>query len=399
MSMSFAESQVSASERDRGKPAIDDPLSILLLARSLETGGAERQLVELARGLRTRGHSVTVAAFYKRGPLVAELESASIPLIDLRKRGRWDVIGFFWRARKLLRKMRPDVLYSFLGGANVIAALVARAVPKTRLVWSVRSADVDLSKYDWLHTTIYLVERAISGAPDLIIANSNKGMDYAIAQGFPAFKFAIVPNGIDVARFSADPQIRSVQRASWGVADEQIAIGTLARLDPMKDHVTFLHAAALAARQRSDLRFLCIGDGAEEARLKSLVVELDITDRVTFTGQADASAALNALDIACSSSITEGFPNAIAEAMACGLPCVVTDVGDSAFIVGDNGVVVPRSDPKALAAALLDQASRLVSHDAARARARIVGNFSVDAMIDRTAGLLQNLSRHNGRRN
>jgi glycosyltransferase involved in cell wall biosynthesis len=377
---------------ERGNPSgINGPLSVLLLIRSLEMGGAERQLVELARGMQRRGHRVTVAAFYKRGPLLAELETAGIPVTDLAKRGRWDVAGFLLRARKAVAQTRPDVVYSFLGGANLVATAATASMRSTRLVWSIRASRVDLSKYDWLHKASYRIERLLSNAPDLIIANSAAGRDFAARQGFPPSKIQVIHNGIDVERFRPDPRLRQSQRRSWELAATQIAVGVLGRLDPMKDQANFLRAAAVALQEAPSLHFLCIGDGPDRDTLEALAASLGIARQATFTGIADSVAALNALDIACSSSSTEGFPNAVAEAMACGLPCIVTDVGDSAVIVGDFGVVVPPRDPAALGAAIVACASELHAHSVAEPRRRILDNFGLDSMVDRTIALLKSL--------
>jgi glycosyltransferase involved in cell wall biosynthesis len=371
------------------------PLSVLLLIRSLEMGGAERQLVELARGMQFRGHRVTVAAFYKRGPLLAELDEARVRVVDLAKRGRWDVAGFLLRTRKAIAKARPDVVYSFLGGANLVATAATATMRSTRLVWSIRASRVDLSKYGWLHKASYRIERLLSNAPDLIIANSNAGREFAASQGFPADKIEVVHNGIDADRFRPDLRLRKEQRGKWKLDEHDIAIGVLARLDPMKGHETFLTAAAEVSRQLAEAKFFCIGEGSELARLRGLADQLGIAARTRFVGRTDDSrSALNGLDIYCSPSyFGEGFSNAIAEAMACGVPCVVTDVGDAALIVGETGLVVPRSDANTLAVGLIEQANGLASYDGLRSRVRIVENFSVDAMVDRTLDVMQRLSR------
>jgi glycosyltransferase involved in cell wall biosynthesis len=371
-------------------------LSIFLLIRSLNVGGSERQLVHLALGLQRRGHRVTVGVFYSGGLLELELEKAGVPVVDLAKHGRWDLPGFLVRARRAIISARPDVLYSFLGSANLIAAAVRLTARVPQLVWSIRSSDVDLSKYGRLERTSFALECRLSSAADLIISNSNAGLESAAANGFRRDKIAVVPNGIDTGRFRPDRALRAEQRRRWGLLENQLAVGVLARLDPMKGHDVFLHAAANMAQDRPELRFLCIGEGSEETRLKALAAELGVADRMLFTGlSTDPAAALNALDIYCSPSIFgEGFSNSIAEAMACGLPCVVTDVGDSARIVGDTGRVVPKSDPEALAAAVMDEIGKLGAHRSATARARIVERFSVDAMIDRTLTLLIKADDH-----
>jgi glycosyltransferase involved in cell wall biosynthesis len=374
-------------------PQSKRPLSVFLLVRSLESGGAERQLVELARGLHERGHAVTIATFYRRGPLIAEVERAGISVVDLEKRGRWEIWRFLFRARKALRRADADVLYSFLGGANVFAAAMRTVASQTKLVWSIRSSDVDLSMYDRLQRLSYRIERLLSATPDLIIANSYSGRDYAVACGFPRNRIEVVANGIDTDRFRPDPILRRKQRLEWGLSNDRIVVGVLARLDPMKGQGDFLNAAVQVAKVCPAIRFVCIGEGPEERRLKRLALELGIQEHLQFTGPTrDPGASLNGLDICCSPSLFgEGFSNSIAEAMACGVPCVVTDVGDSARIVGDLGTVVPRSHPDSLANGILQAVVELpqVQHD--RVRARIVANFSVATMVQKTIGLLNQL--------
>ena len=367
------------------------PLCVFLLVRSLEVGGAERQLTALACALHARGHRVHVGVFYLRGALIKELERAGVPIVDLAKRGRWDFAGFLLRLKRALADIRPDVVYSYLGGANIFAAAARLAGADFKLAWSVRASDMDLTRYDWTHRLASRVERLLSGLPDIIIANSVAGRDYAIRNGFPGARIELASNGIDTDRFSADPALRATQRQAWQLAPQQIAVGILARLDPMKDHATFLRAAKMMAEVSPNLHFLCVGEGPEREKLVALAEKLGIAHRVSFTGEADSASALNAFDIACSTSITEGFPNAIAEAMACGKPCVVTDVGDSALIVGDHGLIVSPRDPDALARAVLRQVESLPASGHSAARQRIVDHFSLDASIERTLLLLRQI--------
>jgi glycosyltransferase involved in cell wall biosynthesis len=364
----------------------------MLLLRSLEVGGAERQATELAIGMRRRGIEVRVAVFYRRGPFIELLEHEGIEIVDLRKRGRWDLAGFFVRAAKLIRRSRADVLYSFLGGANIAAAILDLAIPRLKIVWSIRSSDVDLSRYDWTHRLGYRIERALARRPKLIIANSVAGRDFAVRHGFPDRLIRVVPNGIDIERFRPDPALRAQFRKSWSLAEDRIVIGMLARLDPMKDYPTFLRAGALVAGAREDVILACVGEGPLDESLKALAAGLGLAERVLFTGRWAAEEALNGFDLACSASITEGFPNAVAEAMACGKPCIVTDAGDSALIVGDCGSVVPVRDPEALADAIFRELGLLGAERSAAPRGRIVENFSVSRMVVRNLAILADVT-------
>jgi len=368
--------------------AADHPRSLLLLTRSLNVGGAERQLVELARGLSARGHRVAVAVFYRGGLLERELEQQGIPIIDLGKAGRWDVIGFLFRLRRELVEFRPAVVYAFLGTANIVAALVRPFCPPFRLVWSIRASNMDPRSYDWVMRLGYWIERRLSRSADLIISNSQAGRDFAAANGFPRARMVVIPNGIDTDRFRPAPAVRARMRAHWGLAPSDIAIGVLARLDPMKDHGNFIRAAAMLGGHEPRARFLCVGEGSPAiiGQLTRLAEELGLGDRLRFTGRHAAAEALPAFDICCSSSaFGEGFSNAVAEAMACGVPCVVTDVGDSAAIVGETGIVVPPGDPLRLAAGLEQMFERTDADASTASRQRIVDQFSVQAMVAATA--------------
>ena len=363
-------------------------MKILLLCQALVFGGTQRQIALLARGLKQRGHDVSVAVFYGGGPFADELAAAGVPIHDLAKRGRWDVVGFAARLRRLVTHEQPDVVYAFLPVANILAALVKRLVRSApRVVFGVRSSRMVGAAYDWLTRQQYRMEALFSGAADLAIVNSQDGLADVVARGFRAARVVVVPNGIDTVRFVPDPAGRKRLRAKWGIGDRDILVGQVARFDPMKGHDVFFAAASLLAREDPAWRFVCIGvaDGDERARARRLAEATGIGERIIWAGTPSAmTAPLSTLDIAClASRFGEGFPNAVAEAMACGVPCVVTDVGDARAIVGDCGIVVPVGDATALADGLRALRSRGLA-DRATPRRYIVERYGVKALVDRT---------------
>jgi glycosyltransferase involved in cell wall biosynthesis len=369
--------------------------SVLFLLRSMRAGGAERQLVTLAMGLRARGRRVHVVTFYPDGELVPELAAAGVPLTSLNKRGRWDLATVSFRLVHLIRRERPQVLHPYLPDPNLLTALLRPVLPRLRLVWGVRAAYMDLSNYDWVARASNWTAAALSRQADAIIVNSRAGELYLRTQGYPADRLHVVPNGIDTAYFRHDPGGQERVRAEWGVTPATPLIGLVARIDPIKDHGTFLRAAAHLAKRRPDVRFVCVGAGsvANERDLREQISSLGLGDRVRWAGgRSDMPAVYSALDIATSTSIGEGFPNAVAEAMACGTPCVVTDVGDSAWIVDGLGEVVPPSAPVAVA----DAWERVLANDDRRVRRtqreRIVSEFSVERLVSRTEQLLWNVA-------
>lgn len=366
--------------------------SILFLARSLDRGGAERQLVALAKGLANNGHNVAVAVLYGGGVFDAELAEAGVRLINLDKRGRWDVLPFLIRLLTIVRKERPGILHGYLTVPNLLAVFIKFFTHDLRIIWGVRASNMDLSRYDKLSRLSYWLECRLSRFADLIIANSQAGKNYATDNGFCTDKIVVIPNGIDTAFFRFDLDGRQRVRAEWKITEDEIVVGLTARFDSMKDHSTFITAARIVAQKHSNVRFVCIGSGQDDYAdlLKRQAASLG--DRLLWVGaRDDMTAVYSALDIASSSSFGEGFSNTIAEAMACNRPCVVTDVGDSAWIIGDTGVVVSASNPEALATGLL-KLINLSSHDkdelGTQARIRVEQEFAIETLITRTEQIL-----------
>lgn len=371
-------------------------MRLVILARSLEYGGAERQLVALAQGLHRRGHRVTVALFYGGGPLERDLHAAGVPVVSFEKKGRWDVAGFVVRLAAFLRRERPDVVHGYLAMPDLLA-LALRPAFRGKVVWGVRGSAVDKRDFDRLERAIDKAEGALARFADLVIANSHAGKDAVVAQGFPADKVLVIPNGIDTDRFRPDPDAGRRFRSEIGVPDGAPLVGLVGRIDPQKDHATFLRAASIVARERDEVRFACVGSGpaAETARLEALAAELGLADRLHWaSARADVPAVYNGLDaLVLSSAYGEGFPNVVGEAMACGVPCVVTDVGDAAFVAGDLGTVVPPRDPARLAAAIAATLDALAAGtiDRAALRQRIGAHFSLPLLVERTEGALERL--------
>jgi glycosyltransferase involved in cell wall biosynthesis len=370
----------------------DPRVRLVFFTRNLGIGGAERQLVTLAKALDRSVFNVFVMCLYGQGELEPEVIDAGVPVVSLDKKGRWDLMRFSQRFVAKLRELRPDILHSYLTIQNLLAVLAKPALPKaTRVIWGIRASNVDLRQYDWLARLSCWLESRASGSADLIIFNSNSGMDHYLKAGFAGNRALVIPNGVDTQRFAIDRDAGSRLRASWRVPEACLLVGIVARMDPMKDHRSFLKAAALVAGSRDDARFVCIGTGPEQyvSELKGFAAELGIGDKMIWPGAiiGDLRAAYNALNICCSSSSFEGTSNAIAEAMACGVPCVATDVGDSRLIVGETGFVVPANNSSALAAALIALANRIErgQHSSYVLRERIETRFGLPALVRKTS--------------
>jgi len=370
-------------------------MRILLLIRSLETGGTQRQVIALADGLARKGHHVTVAAFYARSNPWPPMDGTGAHFAVLNKKGRWDFASFFLGLISLIRRIRPDVIYSFLPDANVLALLAKPFAGRPAIVWSIRASAVNLERTDFLSRLFYALQRMLAPFVDHVVANSEAGLARHLPASFPTEHRSLIYNGIDCDTLHVERQVGLTLRHAWGIKLGQKLVGIVGRLDPIKDHMTFLEAAARIAAHRADVRFVCVGGGDAllKRRLLANQMRLGLGDRVIWAGeQPDMMAVYNALDLLVLTSIGEGFPNVLAEALACGIACVSTDAGEARTILQGEGEVVPVGDSEAIAEACLrrldaeaDAGEQVRSHR----HSTIARRFGLEALYDLTEATLR----------
>lgn len=365
---------------------------LVFLIRSLETGGSEQQLVTFAKSIDRTTFDPTVITFYSGGVFEAELRNVGVRIISLNKSGRWDVLFFFVRLVRTLMAIRPAIIYSYLDLSNVLALIVGKILCKAKVVWAVRSAGFDLHDYDWLRRLGAKLELWLSRFPAVVIVNSHEGFNSIISRGFPRQKLIVIQNGIDTSHFRFDPEARVRIRKEWNVSEEEILIGLVARFDPIKDHRTFFKAAALVMKTEPNARFVCVGgspgDGAAQ-KLNRLIDKLELSSKVFFAGErTDMRDVYSALDINCLTSINEGWPNVVGESMSCGVPCVVTNVGDAAEIVGATGFVSAPGDAQAFASNVICCMNSDREALGIKARQRIENNWPVEKLVSDTEEVL-----------
>jgi glycosyltransferase involved in cell wall biosynthesis len=370
-------------------------MRICFLIRQLNEGGAQRQLLELVNGMDRKAHSLTVFTFYPGGIFWDAF--AAIPGLRLEclgKRGRLDLAGFGFRLIARLRDLKPDLIHGYLIGANLFAALAAPFVPRVRVIWGIRTSEAYSKSEAGYDRRLRGVERWVANLSDRIILNSHAGLSYYAKSGFPIEKMSVIPNGIDMGRFTPDPVSRLQVREELG-AGTGLVIGIVGRLAPVKDHGTFLAAAAIFASRHPDSVFVVAGSGPQDyvAGLKEKARKLGIGDKVRWLGsRKDVERLYPAFDLYASTSLVEGFSNAIAEAMACGVPVVATDAGDSAHIVGPIGVIVMPGQAEGMAAAWEEMLPRLGPELSGRARQRIEREFAIARLVRDTEAIMRNLA-------
>ncbi len=370
----------------------------LLFIGTLETGGAERQFAVLADGLLRDGVDALLCTMTPGGSnwdrLAQTHRDHLVSLEPRAPRGAADAarqhLGAPARLRGVIRRFRPDVVYSALHMSNAIAWIATRGTG-TPLAWGLRASEDDLNPK---RAAPFQFCRLVSGTVPLAIANARAGRDHHLRRGFRPRRFEVVPNGIDTERFRPDADARAARRSEWGVAADQPVIGTVGRLVAAKGHAVLLEAARDVLGELPDARFVVVGDGpaATRDRLKADAAQLGLDGRVLWLGhRADTASIYPGFDVFCLPSLTEGFPNVVGEAMACGLACVVTDAGDAPLIVGGAGRVVPPGDPVKLAENIIWATEHSADRDGDARRQRIVDAFSVARMVRQTHDLLESL--------
>jgi glycosyltransferase involved in cell wall biosynthesis len=283
-----------------------------------------------------------------------------------------------------VRHVQPRIANGWLVHGN-LCALAATAGMDIPVVWAVHQSLYDV-RFESLSTRYLLrLSARLSQRPTLIIYASQTSAAHHEALGYSPVTRLVIPNGFDLSRFHPDAVARARIRDDLHIGHDDIVIGLVARFHPMKDHATFIQAAAMIAVPDREVRFVLAGRDVDDSNpvLSEARAQARLEDRMTFLGErADTEQLYAACDIVGLSSYTESFPNVLGEAMACGVPCVTTDVGDCSAIVGDTGRTVPPRDAVAFANALteligLDPSAR--RDLGARARSRIAELFSIDA--------------------
>lgn len=361
---------------------------ILFLIRSMSRGGAERQLSLLARALQARGLKVAVAVFYAGGPLERELHEAGVEVVDLKKVGRWSNLGVMLRLLEIVRERRPSVLHSYTPTPNVMAILIKPWLRREgcAVACGIRTALTNAWRYTKLGGAVGLLQMALLPRADCVISNSARALNGLGKRVPPRHTFAI-PNGVEHERFRFSEGARASQRVAWGLAPSALAIGLVGRLDPQKNHFLLVDAVNSIRVRRPEAVIVFVGTGSMvyQKEVQAHAERLGVASRIIWAGPSDdLSSVYSALDVLCLCSVTEGFPNVVAEAMCAGLPCVATDVGDVAELMGDCGWVVRQGDVRALAQKLLESCEAIRGWDRDRPRRRMVEQFSVERLADRT---------------
>lgn len=365
---------------------------IIHIITDLSDGGAEAVLFRLCMAS-TQFHHVVVS-LTDEGKYGSRLRQYGISVYSLHMpnfpNGKLTISGL-WRLWKFLRRERPDLVQTWMYHADLVGGVIASLAGIRNIVWGIHHTNLDPNKSK--ATTIqiaHICARLSAWIPRRIVFCAQVSSQVHVSIGYEAGRIVVIPNGYDLALFNPDPVTGSVLRQGLGFAGGRPLIGMVARFDSQKDHAGLIEAFSRVLKSGYDSDLALIGNGMnrDNPTLKHWIAAHALSERVHLLGQRDDIPMLmNALDLHVLSSFGEAFPNVLAEAMACGTPCVTTDVGDAAMIVGDTGWVVPPGDPEAFAGAIshalcdLQNPERWAMRKAA-ARARIAREFSLVSMVN-----------------
>jgi glycosyltransferase involved in cell wall biosynthesis len=375
-------------------------LKVVHLITGLNVGGAETMLYKLLSGMDRERFENSVVSLIAPGPMGERIESLGIQVSSLGMRRGRPAPGQIGRLYRLLRREKPDILQTWMYHANLIGIIAGRLARVPRIVWNLRCSDCVLGAS---RTTVWTFNACarLSWWPQMVIANSEAGRRFHASKGYHPRSWAVLPNGFDLDLFKPNDSARIDVREELRLPLTASLIGLVARYDPPKDHATFLRAAVLLWERHPEAHFLLVGRDvvSSNAELMQSVGSHHVRERLHLLGErSDVQRLMAALDILVSSSSSEGFPNVIGEAMCCALPCVVTDVGDSARIVGDCGVVVSPRDPASIAAALerlLESGPDYRRTLGLAARQRVRAQYSLPVIVRKYEELYSSLQGRN----
>lgn len=381
--------------------AKDCMIRVLHVITGLNVGGAEAMLEKLIGHSDCARFEHVVVSLMDLGVIGERLRIKGVEVHALdgpRGYPTWRVVKGL---KALIRQARPTIIQGWMYHGN-LAAWVARgfASGAPPLIWGIRQSLGQLGDEKWLTRWVIRMSAMLSARADAVVYNARRSSIQHEAVGFSGQKSIVIPNGFDTEKYRPSPSARTEIRRELGLSGDALLIGLIGRFHPMKDHYGFLQAAGEVARRHGNVHFLLAGDGVSwsNSELSGWASALGLRERIYLLGRRDDVPRLTAaLDLAVSASTrNEGFANVIGEAMSCGVPCVVTDVGDSASIVSDTGVVVSPGSATRLAMAICE----LLELDSGRrermgrsARARVVAEFSIEQVVARFEALYASISK------
>ncbi|MSP52951.1 MAG: glycosyltransferase [Gammaproteobacteria bacterium] len=374
-------------------------MKILHIITSLDTGGAELMLKRLIESSQNNSnYQHCVISLTKLGKVGEQLQNLDIEVCTLEASFSLMLPIKLAQLIKKIRLLHPDIVQTWMYHADLLGGLTAYLAGHRRIIWGIRCTDIH--KYSIITLVIRTLCALLSTSiPNKIICVAEAARQNHIEKGYDASRMIVIQNGLSFSHLVSSTEQREILRLQCGFSSDAIVIGSLGRFDPIKDYPNFVCAAALIAEQHANVYFLMVGHNltADNTLLQSWIDKTNHNDRFVLLGErSDVAVCLSAMDVFCLSSCSEGFPNALSEAMAMALPCVSTDVGDAALMLGDTGIVVAKENSEALASALsqiIELSEKQREEMGQRAKERVMAKFSIEKARMRFEAVYQELMK------
>jgi glycosyltransferase involved in cell wall biosynthesis len=379
-------------------------MKIVHVITDLAPGGAEFLLYRILSAMDPVRFENEVISLTDLGSLAGKIRATGVRVRALGMRRSVPNPFAVVRLFRWIRESNADVVQTWMYHSNLLGGVAARMAGDIPVVWGIHQADLDPQWNKRL--TLWTAKgaaRLSTWLPRCIVFVSQAALHLHAAAGY-AGRMEVIPNGFDLHEFRPDPASRLFLRRELDIPEDAVVIGMASRFHPQKDHQNFIQAAARLHAMTPNVHFVLCGRGVtrENTQLLEWIEEAGIEARCHLLGERrDTARLFAAMDIATSSSASEAFPLAVGEGMACGTPCVVTNVGDSARLVGDTGKVVPPGEPRALAAAwreLVEAGPEARRRLGTAARLRIQERFDLSTIVERYQGIYTQLVSESPRR-
>lgn len=372
---------------------------VLHIITGLGLGGAEMMLLKLLQASDRSASEHVVLTLTDLDVLGPDVRALGVSVHSLGISRVASGLRGLWAASRLVGSFKPDVVMTWLHHADLFGVMLKCLHTTLPLVWNLRCSK--LSPEDLPRSNIVLVRllARLSLVPSVVVANAHVGMEEHVRVGYKPRRWLVLPNGFDTGEFSPNELARNSIRNQLGIDESDFVVGMVGRYHRMKGFDLFARAAGIAVQKNPRLRFVLVGTDVSEENeeLANMFKAVGIHSRVLLLGQRrDIPDVMNGFDLLTNTSTSEGFPNVVGEAMSCGLPCVVTDVGDSGIIVGKTGALIPSGDAQALARAWQDFADikdAVLSSLKASARQRILDMYDISVVAHRYQELFENVAR------
>jgi glycosyltransferase involved in cell wall biosynthesis len=371
-------------------------LKIVHVITGLQVGGAETMLLKLLKTMDGSRFEPIVVSLQDGGATRDIMTAEGVSVRSLGLTGGLTTPGAIWRLRRLARALEPQVIQGWMYHGNLGASLMAGlARGNPDVFWNIRHSVYDLTMEKPLVRMVIRLGGRLSGRPRKIVFNSAVSLEQHVGLGYRRGKCVMIPNGFDTEAFRPDPACRRELRRELDLDQDTPILGSVGRMHPHKGQLDFLKAAARVSAKRPEVHFVMAGEGVteENSELRGFLAGKGLRQQVHLLGpRSDVPCLMAGLDLLCISSLTESFPNVLGEAMACGVPCVATNVGEAARIIGTAGEIVPPGQPDALAGGII----RVLALPPASlhalgtvARQRIVTHYSIAALYRKYAELYE----------